>query len=92
MSNRISYRHNPLWDYRANKANRMAFKMADGSERDETKRNALAALRSVAYNDGPEGIDGPLWGDAIERAELYAKPSALLPLNHWQHQSLCQWG
>jgi hypothetical protein len=74
MSDRISYRHNPLWDYRANKANRMAFKMADGSERDETKRNALAALRSVAYNDGPEGIDGPLWAlqDLCSRDQLKA--------------------
>lgn len=74
MANRLSYRHHPLWDYRANKANRMAFKMADGSERDETKRTALAALRSVAYDDGPEGIDGPIWAlqDLCSRDQLKA--------------------
>jgi hypothetical protein len=26
MSNRVSYRHNPLWDYRAHKSRSMAFR------------------------------------------------------------------
>jgi hypothetical protein len=42
------------------------------------------------WSDKPR--PAPKRGDAIERAELYAKPSASLPLNHGLHQSLCQWG
>jgi hypothetical protein len=43
MSNRISYRHNPLWDYRAHQSRSMAFKTATGDELDDTKRRALRA-------------------------------------------------
>lgn len=81
MTNRISYRHNPLWDYRAHKSRSMAFRCDEGQDLDDIKRQALHVLYDHSHNGGigTDGIEGPLW--------------ALVDVSHGNERvkNACQW-
>ncbi|MGF7213713.1 hypothetical protein GGE65_008363 [Skermanella aerolata] len=81
MSNRISYRHNPLWDYRVHPSRGMAFRCDEGQDLDDIKRRALRVLYDHSHHGGTgtDGIEGPLW--------------ALVDVSHGNERvkNACQW-
>lgn len=93
-----SFRGSKEWDWRCHEAGRMCFKTAEGQERDDVKRRALAVLRSVAYgSDAAEvGIEGPLWavqdinpGERVKAACLWFRAAAAYSEDEEVRRALC---